>query len=90
MKQLILRPIMAIAKWGVKKWALGKLNELIAAKAESVDKALGVTDKALEKADAVVGFIKSLQRKLADRTLSEDEADELAAEAKALVQEIVK
>ena len=83
-----------LVKWGVKKWlnpdwqsknpsaALAKYNT-------NIDRARAIVATAIAKIEAVIAFLKSLDGKLADGKLTEQEADEIVAEATKLAKDLV-
>ena len=79
-----------LVKWGVKKWLLGIVNTAIAEYNGSVSKARAVVLLYLRKVDALNAFLRSLEAKLADGKLTEDEADELCDEAAAVAAAMVE
>ena len=89
-KELLLKPVKAIAKWGVKRWALAKVNEILAARKTGLDKALAITDKIMDKIDAAKGYVAGVREKLRDGKLDEDEADALVTETVDMVKGLTK
>ena len=77
-----------LVKWGVKKWLLDVVNKALAAYNVNIDRARAIVATAIAKVEAVIAFLKSLDAKLADGKLTEEEADEIVAEAKKLAGEL--
>lgn len=67
--------------WGVKKWLVGVANTAIAKYSGNIEAARGYVSAAIAKVEAVIVFLKSLDGKLADGKLTEDEADDIITEA---------
>lgn len=76
--------------WGVKKWLVGVANTAIAKYSDNITVARGYVGAVIEKAEAVLSFLKSLDQKLADGRLTEDEADGIVDEAAYLGKQLVK
>lgn len=77
-----------LVKWGVKKWLVGVASDALAKYNTNIDRARAIVATAIAKIEAVIAFLKSLDAKLADGKLTEDEADEIVAEAKELAGEL--
>ena len=77
-----------IVKWGVKKWLVGVVDAALAKYNTNIDRARAIVATAIAKIEAVIAFLKSLDGKLADGKLTEQEADEIIAEAKKLAGEL--
>lgn len=77
-----------LVKWGVKKWLVGVVDNALAKYNVNVDRARAIVATAIAKVEAVIAFLKSLDGKLADGKLTEEEADEIVAEAKKLAGEL--
>ena len=77
-----------LVKWGVKKWLVGVVSTALAKYNTNVERARAIVATAIAKIEAVIAFLKSLDAKLADGKLTEDEADEIIAEAKKLAGEL--
>lgn len=78
-----------LVKWGVKRYALSIVNTALASYNTSITKARETVAKYLAKVEALAAFLKSLDKKLADGKLTNDEADEICAEATKLGNELV-
>ena len=77
-----------LVKWGVKKWLVGVVDNALAKYNTNIDRARAIVATAIAKVEAVIAFLKSLDAKLADGKLTEQEADEIVAEAKKLAGEL--
>ena len=77
-----------LVKWGVKKWLVGVVDNALAKYNTNIDRARAIVATAVAKIEAVIAFLKSLDAKLADGKLTEQEADEIIAEAKKLAGEL--
>ena len=77
-----------LVKWGVKKWLVGVVDNALAKYNVNIDRARAIVATAIAKVEAVIAFLKSLDAKLADGKLTEEEADEIVAEAKKLAEEL--
>lgn len=77
-----------LVKWGVKKWLVGVASDALAKYNTNIDRARAIVATAIAKIEAVIAFLKSLDAKLADGKLTENEADEIVAEAKELAGEL--
>lgn len=86
----ILHPIKTLTEWGVKSWLLGLVNKVLDKYADSVVAARAVVAAAIPKVESVLAFLKSLDEKLKDNKVTEDEADLIVAEATALAESLVK
>lgn len=71
-----------LVKWGVKKWLVGVVDNALAKYNANIDRARAIVATAIAKIEAVIAFLKSLDAKLADGKLTEDEADALITDAK--------
>lgn len=77
-----------LVKWGVKKWLVGVVSTALAKYNTNIERARAIVATAIAKIEAVIAFLKSLDAKLADGKLTEDEADEIIADAKKLAGEL--
>ena len=77
-----------LVKWGVKKWLVGVVDNALAKYNVNIDRARAIVATAIATIEAVIAFLKSLDGKLADGKLTEEEADEIVAEAKKLAGEL--
>lgn len=77
-----------LVKWGVKKWLVGVVNTALVKYADEVEKARAFLAAAIAKVDAVTECLKSLDSKLADNRVTEEEADAAIAEAVALAEKL--
>ena len=77
-----------LVKWGVKRWALSMANTALNDYAESVAKARATVARYIRKVEALLLFLKSLDTKLADNKIADDEADAIIDEATSLGKEI--
>lgn len=79
-----------LIKWGIKKWLVGVVNTALREYADKVAKARAFLSAAIGKVEAVTAFLKSLEQKLADGTITDGEVDEAITEAKALAAKLVE
>lgn len=77
-----------LVKWGVKKYVLNIVNTALAAHSVNVARARAIVTRYVEKAEALTAFLRSLDGKLADDVVTDDEADALAAEAAGLAKDL--
>ena len=77
-----------LVKWGVKKWLVGVVDNALAKYNVNIDRARAIVATAIAKVEAVIAFLKSLDGKLADGKLTEQEADEITDEAVKLAKEL--
>lgn len=77
-----------LVNWGVKKWLVGVVDNALAKYNVNIDRARAIVATAIAKIEAVIAFLKSLDGKLADGKLTEEEADEIVAEATKLAGEL--
>ena len=78
-----------LVEWGVKRWVLGAVNKALEAYRKSVDRARAIVAAYSGKLKALLAFLDSLDAKLADGKITDDEADAIVAEATALAKSIV-
>lgn len=78
-----------IVKWGVKKWLVGVVNTALVDYADKIEKARSFLATAIAKVDAITAFLKSLDAKLADNKVTDEEVDAAAEEAKTLAGKLV-
>ena len=79
-----------LIKWGVKRYALSIVNTALEQYNESVTTARAVVQKYIAKAEALLDFLKSLDAKLIDGKLTNEEADEICEEAIRLGENLVR
>ena len=79
-----------LVKWGVKRYALSIVNTALAQYNESVNTAREVVVKYIEKVEALLKFLKSVDAKLIDSKLTNEEADEICEEAIRLGEQLVR
>ena len=79
-----------LVKWGVKRYALSIVNTALSQYNESVNTAREVVVKYIAKAEVLLKFLKSLDSKLIDGKLTNEEADEICEEAVKLGEELVR
>ena len=79
-----------LVKWGVKRYALSIVNTALAQYSESVNPAREVVVKYIEKVEALLKFLKSVDAKLIDSKLTNEEADEICEEAVRLGEGLVR
>ena len=77
-----------LVKWGVKKWLVGVVDNALAKYNTNIDRARAIVKTYSGKVRALLAFLDSLDAKLADGKLTEQEADEIVAEAKKLAGEL--
>ena len=73
-----------LINWGVKKYVLEIVNKALAAYNVNIDRARAIVKNYSSKVKALLAFLESLDKKLADGKLTEEEADALIADAKAI------
>lgn len=79
-----------LIKWGVKKWLVGVVNTALRDYADKIVKARLYLAVAIAKVEAVTTFLKSLEKKLEDGTVTDAEADEAVEEAKTLAAKLME
>ena len=79
-----------LVKWGIKKYVLSFINDVLAARKDSVAKARAIVRKAIEKVRAILDYLTSLEAKLLDNKITDDEADAIVAESTRLGEQLVK
>ena len=77
-------------KWGVKKYVLGIVNSALKAHGDSIKRAREIVATASTKLRAVLGFLDSLNAKLADNIITPEEADAAIEDATRLAEELTK
>ena len=77
-----------LVKCGVKKWLVGVVDAALAKYNVNIDRARAIVAMAIAKVEAVIAFLKSLDKKLADGKLTEEEADAIVSEAAKLAKEL--
>ena len=77
-----------LVKWGVKKWLVGVVDNALAKYNVNIDRARAIVATAIAKVEAVIAFLRSLDGKLADGKLTEQEADAITDEAVKLAKEL--
>lgn len=83
----LIHPIKSLTGWGIKKYIISIVNNAIKNNGK-ISKACWYVDLYITRAEDFLAFLKSLRAKLADGKLTNDEADELCDEAKALAKEM--
>ena len=78
-----------LIEWGVKKWIIGAVNKALDAYWVNIDRARAVVAVYAGKAKALLDFLESLDKKLEDGKITEEEADAIVYEATALAKSIV-
>lgn len=73
-----------LVKWGVKKYALKVVNDALAAYNVNIDRARAIVAQYANKLRLLLDFLDRLDKMLADGKLTEDEADALITDAKAI------
>ena len=78
-----------LVKWGIKKYALSAINTALATYKTNVDTALHYVDVGIEKAEAVLAYLKSIREKMADGKITDEETDSIIAESSAVVAKVI-
>ena len=86
----LIHPIKSLTEWGIKKYVLSIVNTAIEKYNGNITQARWYVELYITKAEALLAFLKSLNAKLADGKLTNDEAEALCDEAKALAKEMTK
>ena len=73
-----------LINWGVKKYAVNIVNAALAKYNVNVDHARAIVATYANKLRLLLDFFDRLDKKLADGKLTEDEADALITDAKAI------
>lgn len=73
-----------LINWGVKKYAVNIVNDALAKYNVNVDRARAIVATYANKLRLLLDFLDRLDKKLADGKLTEDEADALITDAKAI------
>ena len=73
-----------LINWGVKKYAVNIVNDALAKYNVNVDRARAIVATYANKLRLLLDFLDRLDKKLADCKLTEDEADALITDAKAI------
>ena len=77
-----------LINWGVKKYAVNIVNDALAKYNVNVDRARAIVATYAGKLRLLLDFLDKLDKKLADGKLTEEEADEIVAEAAKLAKEL--
>ena len=77
-----------IIKWAIKKYVLGIVNESLDRYNVNVDRARAIVARYTGRISALLRFLNSLDAKLADGKLTNDEADKICDEAKEVAKEL--
>ena len=80
----LIHPIQSLKDWGVKKFARDITNKALDRYNVNVDRARAIVAQYAGKLRLLLDFLDRLDKKLADGKLTEDEAKELIADAKAI------
>lgn len=80
----LIHPIQSLKDWGVKKLALDITNKALDRYNVNVDRARAIVATYANKLRLLLDFLDRLDKKLADGKLTEDEADALITDAKAI------
>lgn len=80
----IIHPIQSLKDWGVKKFALDITNKALDRYNVNIDRARAIVATYARKLRLLLDFLDRLDKKLADGKLTEDEADALITDAKAI------
>jgi hypothetical protein len=73
-----------LINWGVKKYAVNIVNDALDRYNVNVDRARAIVATYANKLRLLLDFLDRLDKKLADGKLTEDEANELIKDAKAI------
>lgn len=73
-----------LINWGVKKYAVNIVNDALAAYNVRIERARAIVARYANKLRLPLDFLDRLDKKLADGKLTEDEADALITDAKAI------
>lgn len=73
-----------LINWGVKKYAVNIVNDALAKYNVNVDRARAIVATYANKLRLLLDFLDRLDKKLADGKLTEEEADALITDAKAI------
>lgn len=73
-----------LINWGVKKYAVNIVNDALAKYNVNVNRARAIVAQYSNKLRLLLDFLDRLDKKLADGKLTEDEADALITDAKAI------
>jgi hypothetical protein len=73
-----------LINWGVKKYAVNIVNDALAKYNVNVDRARAIVAQYANKLRLLLDFLDRLDKKLADGKLTEDEANDLIKDAKAI------
>ena len=79
-----------LIKWGVKKWLVGVVNTALVTYSDKVGVARVFLTAAIAKVEAVTAFLRSLDSKLTDNEISDEEADAAIEEAKTLAEKLIE
>lgn len=80
----LIHPIQSLKDWGVRKLALDITNKALDRYNVNVDRARAIVAQYANKLRLLLDFLDRLDKKLADGKLTEDEADALITDAKAI------
>ena len=86
----LIHPINTLVEFGVKSWLVGIVNKALDKYEGSVASARSVVAAYIPKVESVLAFLKSVDDKLKDNKITEDEADLLIGEATTLASSLVK
>lgn len=78
-----------IIKWGVRKFVLNIVNSALDKYNRNISVARSYVSRYTGKVSALLRFLNSLDSKLADGQIKEEEADALVEEAETLAKELV-
>ena len=85
----LIHPLQSLRTFGVKRYVLSIVNNAIENYNGKISEACWYVDRYITKVERLLAFLKSLRAKLADGTITEEEADALCDEAKTLAKEMV-
>lgn len=85
----LIHPIETLKSWGVKSFVLSIVNKTLDAYRESVAKARAIVATCIAKVELLLAFLKSLDGKLLDNRIDDEEADAIVEEAQKLAKELV-
>lgn len=80
--------IQTIKEWGFRSFILAIVNKVLGTYSGNIDRARAIVIFYVAKFEAITGYLKSLDAKLADGKITDEEATSLYAEAKVLVKAV--